>query len=384
MHPRTILTVGNFFLAVSGTLVSYTLVSYLSTFIPAASIGFAIAAGSVVAVGIFPFMPKLVERYRAQQLALYLAFAELILLFAVAAAPHTIASAAFVVLVIAIQPLLYYNLDLLLEATIDNEGTTGRVRTLFLTGGNIGALVAPLLIGTLLAKTDTYSYIFFAAAAAITPFVVLFSARTLPEGAIVSATHIRDTFLRLAEDRDLAAVTVGHLILYLFYFWAPLYVPVYLHGVLGIPWSALGWMFSIMLLPYLLIEYPAGWVADRILGDKEMMLAGFLIMGASLAAVGAITASTPILLVVLVLVGTRTGAAFAESMTEGHFFRRVSERDIVSVSVFRGVWPLANAIAPLLGSLLFLFGSYPLFFYATGGFVLVTGSISTLLVRDFR
>lgn len=384
MHPRTILSIGNFFLIVSATLVSYTLISYLSAFIPEGLIGFAIAGGAVVAVIIFPFLPRLVERYGAQRLALYFAFAMMIMLFAVAAAPKTIVSAILVVLVLSLLPLLYYELDLLLEATGDDENISGRVRTIFLTGGNIGAFVAPLLIGTLLAHTSQYTYVFFAAAASVVPFIVLLSARRLPAGITPKPSHVRDTLKHLARDRDLMAVTVAHLILYCFYIWAPLYIPVYLHAVLGIPWSTLGWMFSIMLIPYILIEYPAGWVADRILGDKELMFTGFLIAGSALASVSLLTSASTTLSIVLVLVSTRIGAALIESMTEGHFFRRVGEQDVISVSVFRGVWPLANTIAPLLGTLIFFIDGYQIFFIITGGFVAVAGTIATLCIKDFR
>ncbi|MHB8913635.1 MAG: MFS transporter [Minisyncoccota bacterium] len=384
MHSRNILTVGNFFLAVSSTLVNYILLSYLSSFISGTDIGFAIAAGGIVAIVAFIFLPRLVGRYGAQRLAFLLTSVEMILLFAVATAPGTIASAIFVILALSLQPLIVYQLDLLLEATVDNEGTTGRVRTLFLTGWNVGALVAPLIIGTLLARSEDYTYVFFAAAATLVPFIVLFAARRLPEGAILGPSHLRDSFEHIRHDRDLAAVTVGHLILYLFYVWAPLYIPIYLHSVLNIPWSTLGWMFSIMLLPYLLIEYPAGWIADRILGDKELMLAGFLIAGFALAAVGCLTSTSTPFMIVSILVATRIGASLIESMTEGHFFRRVSEKDIVSVSIFRGVWPLADAVAPLAGAVILFFGGYQLFFMLTGGFVLVAGVISTLLIKDFR
>ena len=384
MYARTTLSVGNFFIAVSSTLVSYTLLSYLSSFVSETNIGFVIAAGGTAAVVAFLFLPRIVGRYGAQRLAFFLTFAMMVLLFAVAAAPHTVASAIFVVIALSLQPLIVYQLDLLLEATVDNESTTGRVRTLFLTGGNVGALVAPLLIGTLLANSENYSQVFLASALVLMPFIVLFLARTLPEGSMLGSSPLRDTFERIAHDRDLAAVTVGHFILYLFYIWAPLYVPVYLHSVLNIPWSTLGWMFAIMLVPYIVIEYPAGWIADKMIGDKELMLAGFLVAGSALASIGLLTTASTPFMILAVLVATRAGAALIESMTEGHFFRRVSEKDIVSVSIFRGVWPLANAIAPLAGALILFLSGYPMFFLLTGGFVLISGAISTVLIKDFR
>ncbi|MBU6490666.1 MFS transporter [Patescibacteria group bacterium] len=384
MHPRVVLSVGNFFFSLFATVTVYILLPYLSSFMGEAYTGLVVAGGAFVAVIFFPYLPRLVARYGAQQLALFFALAEMVALFALAAVPGPIAGAFLIAVTVALQPFLSYELDLLLEATVAEEGTTGRVRTLFLTAWNVAALAAPLLMGALLANSNSYGRVFLAAAAALVPFVVLFAARKLPKGETPELSRMRDTFLCIVRDRDLAAVTFAHFLLYLFYVWVALYVPIYLHGVLGIPWAVLGWVFSIMLVPYLLIEYPAGWIADRFIGDKELMLAGFLIAGGALIFIGILSAASSLILILSVLVVSRIGAALIESMTEVHFFRRVSERDINSVSVFRGIWPLADLVAPVAGSLILFFGSYEMLFVLTGGFVTLAGVASTLLIKDFR
>lgn len=384
MQPRTILALGNFFLMIVMALVNYIVISYLSSFFSKTYIGLAIAGGSLVAIIAFVFLPGIVARYGAQKVLLYLAFAEMFALMALSGLPQTAVSVVLVLTVLAMQPLLYYELDLLLEATIDGDGATGRARTFFLTGGSVGALVAPLMIASLLSGGETYTSVFFAAAVVAMLFVVFFSARQLPKNAPPTLYHMRDTLVHIFRHRDLAAVTFAHFILYLFYVWAPFYVPAYLHGVLGIPWTTLGWVFSIMLIPYVLIEYPAGWLADRLLGDKWLMFAGFLIAGSALSLISTITASTPLTLIVAILVMTRVGAALIESMTEGHFYRRVSRQDIVSMSVFRGVWPFASIVAPLVGSLIFAFDGFNYFFLITGGCVAFLGGIAALSITDYR
>ncbi|HUY62421.1 MAG TPA: MFS transporter [Candidatus Paceibacterota bacterium] len=384
MHPRIVLAVGNFFFSLFATLTIYILLPYLSTFMPSAATGLVVAGGALVACIAFPFLPRLVARYGAQQLALVIALAEMITLFALAASPGAVAAAVLVALTVALQPFLAYELDLLLEATVAEEGTTGRVRTLFLTAWNVAALAAPLLIGALLANSDAYGRIFLAAAAALVPFTVLFAARRLPKGEVPRLSAMGDTLLCIVQDRDLAAVSFGHLLLYLFYVWAPLYAPVFLHDVIGVSWVNLGWMFSIMLVPFVLIEYPAGYIADRWLGDKELMFAGYLLAGVALASLGFLTRGTPLVAILIILVVSRAGAAFVESMTEGHFFRRVSEKDINTVSVFRGIWPLADLIAPLVGSVILFVGNFHLLFFFTGSFIALAGIASTLFIKDFR
>ncbi len=384
MHPRIVLSVGNFFFSLFSTLAAYITLPFLASYMPAAYTGFVVALGALGAIICFSFLPHLVARYGAQQLALIFAVLEVIALFALATTLSAFAAILLIAVMIALQPLLSYELDLLLEATVAEEGVTGRVRTLFLTAWNVASLAAPLLIGALLANSNAYARIFLAAAAALVPFIVLFAARKLPRTAIPKLSHMRDTILCIVRDHDLAAVTVAHFLLYLFYVWAPLYVPIYLHNVLHIPWSSLGWMFAVMLIPYTLIEYPAGWIADHLIGDKELMFAGFLITGAALASMSVISVSSPLIFILVILVFSRIGAALVESMTEAHFFRRVSERDVNSVSIFRGVWPLADFVAPILGSLLLLAGGYETFFLSAGGFIALAGGVTTLLIKDFR
>jgi len=384
MQPRVVLYIGSFFFSLFTSLTLYIVLPYLSLFMSEASAGLVVAGGGTVAVVLFPFLPGLVARYGAQQLALVFSVVEMITLFALAVAPGAIPGALLIIVIIALQPFIAYELDLLLEATMSERSSAGRVRALFLTTWNVGVLAAPLLLGAVLATSDAYGRIFIVGAAALVPLVVLLTERHLPRGASPKLSHLYDTFRSLARDRDLAAVTVGHLLLWLFYVWGPLYAPIYLHTVLGIPWSSLGWMFAVMLIPYVLLEYPTGWIADKFLGDKELMFIGFLITGGALMLLSVLSPISSLAFILLILVGSRVGAALVESTTEGHFFRRVSRRDINSMSVFRGVWPLAYIIAPIVGSLILFFGNYQIFFILTGTFIALAGAGATLLIKDFR
>jgi MFS family permease len=384
MQPRTVLFFANFFLSLLTALAVYALLPYLSTLMPTAYSGLVVAAGGLVSLALFPLLPRLVARHGAQRLALTFALIEMLALFVLAAAPGILASILLIVVVVTLQPFLFYELDLLLEAVSAEKESAGRVRAAFLTAWNLGSFVAPLIIGVLLANSDAYGRLFIAAAAAATPFIVLFASRRLPSGSVSEPSRMIDTLSCIVHNRDLLAVTIGHAILWLFYVWAPLYTPLYLHNVLGISWADLSWIFSIMLIPYVLLEYPAGWVADRFLGDKDLMFAGFLIAGGALASISLLTPQSSLLVILGILLVSRSGAALVESMTEGHFFRRVTEKDINSVSIFRGAWPLAYVIAPVIGSIILYFGNYQLLFMLTGGFIILAGIGSTLFIKDSR
>ncbi len=383
MRPRVTLSVGNFFYAISFTLVGYILLPYLSTFMSESRASLVVAGSSLISLILFLRLPRIVERVGAQSLAIWISVAQMLALFALAAHPDALGASIFIAGLIALQPFLSYTLDLLLEATVEKEGVTGRVRTLFLTAYNIAEFGTPLLMGSILDNTDAYARIFLAAAAALVPFIVIFASRPLPERRALTHVKARETIRMMAKSRDLTAVSAAHFFLYLFYVWAPLYVPVYLHDTLGMPWSELGWMFSVMLIPFVLVEYPAGVVADKILGDKELMVTGFIIMGGALAAFSLITPASSAIFIVSLLFISRIGAALVESMTEAHFFRRAAANADV-IAVYRMLWPLADVIAPLIGSALLFINGFHGLFLVTGIFLVVAGTASALAIRDFR
>lgn len=384
MNPRVILFFGNFFFSVSTAISVYILLPFLSSYMAEAFTGLVVATGGALSLALFFILPTWEARYGAQRLALIFGTIEMIALLALSVAPEAVVGTILIIMTLALQPCISYGLDLLLEAASTEHDRVGRIRTAFLTAWNIGALAAPLLLAALLVNTNEYSRVFIAAAAMLVPFIVLFAGRTLPATAVARPSHMRDTLVCIARDRDFSAITFAHFLLYLFYIWAPFYVPVYLHNVLGLPWSELGWVFSLMLVPYVLLEYPAGWLADRFIGDKELLVAGFVIAGTSLATLSILTPNSSILLILAILVASRVGTALIEGMTEGHFFRRVNADDINSISFFRSVWPLANTVAPLVASALLFYGSFSAFFLITGCFIALAGTLATLRITDIR
>src|SRR6185437_1945984 len=98
-------------------------------------------------LSILPYAPSIVAKIGARRLVLMFAAIELFILFFLSLVPVHVVALILAALACAISPLIAYGLDLLLEATVDGEAVTGRVRTAFLTAGNAALLLAPLLIG---------------------------------------------------------------------------------------------------------------------------------------------------------------------------------------------------------------------------------------------
>ncbi len=384
MSPRLVLSIGNFFAAGHFFLIVYIIAPYLALYMPAAQTGLVVSLGAVFTLALFPLMPKITTRFGARRVALVLTSLEAVILASLAVSPGLIPAIIFIASACAIAPFIGYQLDLLLEATVQEEATTGRVRTLFLTAANLALVLAPLAIGLLLDGTENYSRVFLAAAILLAPFITLFLFERAPEPKPHDATKVALTCRCIWADKDLRAAAIGNAVLQFFYHLAPLYTSLYLHTALGIAWSDLGWIFAIMLLPFVFVEYPAGYIADRWLGDKELLMAGFVITGFFFSLLAFVTAATPLLLIAAILFMSRIGAALVEAMIEGHFFRRVTERDANTISVFRMTRPFAALLAPLFASLVLFSGSYLIFFILSGALIIALGVVSAIAIHDIR
>jgi MFS family permease len=384
MSARTSLFLGSFLFSAFVALVSFVLVLYLSSFVSTVYAGGIIAAGALAGILCFPLVPHLERRFGMRTLTLAIATILVCALLVLSIQNNPILSSLLVIIIIALQPFLSYQLDLLIEAMTKSPAESGRVRASFLMVWNAAGLLIPLLLIVLFSLRADYAIVFLAAACALIAFIILFSLCTLPAGAAPSQSSLWESLLCIRNDRDLLATASAHLLIYLFLSFTTLYVPFYLHSILGIPWSTLGWMFSVMLLPYLLLAYPAGWLADRVLGDKELLGMGFIIAGSSLFALGFTSASSSLAFILIILVGSRIGAVLAESMIAGHFFRKISEQDVESIVIYRSSWPLATLLAPVLGSLLLLFGTITTLFFSMGIGIAVIGILITLSISDFR
>ena len=384
MRPRLALSFGNFFICMHYALMLYITTPYLASVMREEYVGLVLSAGALVTLATFPFVPRVVRALGPRRLAVWALAASASILLFLALYPSAYLVIFAFVLFLALAPVIGYFLDLLLEASTEDEGSTGKVRTLYITFGNIAYLTGALLVGLLLGPTNAYSLVLYVAAFSVIPFALLLLFAKVPDGNPPVFAHMLEVVKCLWKDADTRAVTVAYGTLQFFFYLVPYFTPLYLHSVLGIPWSELGLVYALTIIPFLLLEYPAGWLADHLWGDKELMAVGFLIMGVATAAFAFSTAATPLLTIAIVLLVTRIGAAIAEAMCETHFFRRVSERDANSVGVFRMMRPVGALLGPLFASVLLLVSDFSIMFFSAGILIIAVGVAGALSIKDIR
>jgi MFS family permease len=276
--------------------------------------------------------------------------------------------------------ILGLNIDTFLE---DETATrnTGGTRGIFLTAVNAAWVISPLLTGLLLDGTTNYRFVYISALILTVPFAYLirknFSNFKDPH---YSHATVKATAHKVFHSHDLKKIFIANLILQSFYAWMVIYTPVYLYKYIGFGWDDIGLMFTIMLLPFILVDYPLGKLADKKYGETEIMSIGFLILGLSTITLAYIN-NNNIFLWTGILFLTRVGAASVEMMIETYFFKKVPEKDLDVLGFFRITRPAAYIIAPSIATLaLGILGHQAMFIVL--GVMCLCGLYFSLTIRD--
>ena len=190
------------------------------------------------------------------------------------------------------------------------------------------------------------------------------------------------TIETFAQNKKLSKIYIINLILKFFFAWMIIYTPIYLHQYVGFDWKQIGLIFTIMLLPFIILDFPLGKLSDRV-GEKKMLALGFVISASATLLIPFISSAT-VWLWALILFTTRVGAATIEVMSESYFFKSVQEEDVGTTSFFRNTTPLSFILAPLIATpILFLVPSFEYLFFVLG-IILLLGLFITIRLKDVR
>lgn len=333
-------------------VVAYVLSSFLAYYVGVEYVGYVFIASSVVSALVLYAAPPIFRAFGTRNVLTLLTLLEIAVLLGLAVTTNWIAAAVLVAIQGTLTFAIFIGIDLLVEASVSTEQVTGRVRTAFLILSNLAVLLGALSL-TFVVEGDQYWRAFVTAAIVLIPFLMC-SLWLLPKVSLPSKEEPEESALQqFRTNRSLRAITVAHFLLQIFFAWMAIYSPILLFSYEGFSWAEIGTILAIAMLPYIILEYPLGVIADTWLGEKEILIAGFIIIALSLFMVP-LAAGASYWVWVALLVFSRVGAAAVEAMTEVHFFRHVSERDAATITAFRTLRPLGNIVGPLIASLTLL------------------------------
>lgn len=370
----------NLFVSLHFYLVIYITSAFLGLFFDAQWVGILYLTGSLVSLALFAtFVPFLKWLGNVRLICAFILL-EALALLELAYAHSTPMVVLWFLVYAAVSPIIYLNLDIFVEGYIRDERITGGVRGMFLTMINIAQVACPLLAAYLLQEIH-YGRVYVASVACLlVALAIVFVRLAKFEDARYERHAISNTLSYVLGVPDLRNVFAAQFLLRFFYGWMVIYTPLYLLS-LGFSWNQLGILFTIMLLPFLILELPLGRFADSRWGEKEIMVIGFVILAASILWMPFLPAS--FLIWTGTLFASRIGASCVEIATESYFFKHVDSSKADTIMLFRVARPATYVAAALVASICLFFTSLQWSFLVLA-LVMIIGLRYSLALTDTR
>ncbi len=257
-----------------------------------------------------------------------------------------------VMLYIIFGNLEWVSLDIIIES-FSADKMSGRIRGRHLTILNAGFLVGPFL-STMILEKFNFQLVFL--------LLFVFNCLIL----LISILGFRkvnhkfdldlsvtDVIKKIWQRKNILRIYYISFVLEFFYALLVIFVPIYLLD-LGIDWKGIGIIFTVMLLPFVFLQYPMGFLADKRWGEKEFIIVSIIFMFLSTSVVYFIS-SASIALWSIVLLSTRIGAAMLEVLRDSYFYKRIDGHDVDLINFFRTAMPMGYILASSISVLLLLF-----------------------------
>ncbi|OHA97213.1 MAG: hypothetical protein A3E02_02150 [Candidatus Zambryskibacteria bacterium RIFCSPHIGHO2_12_FULL_38_34] len=360
---------GGFFVTAHYALVVYINSSFLSQFVSNDVLDVLYIAGSVLSIVFLSLAPFFFRKYGSLLTFLFFIALEMITVFGLGVTDMKALIIPLFIIHISANSILYFCLDVNLEEETKAESTTGGKRGIFLTTQNIAWLLSPLALIFLITQNVFGKIYLFSGIILIPLFLIAISLfKNIKETNIVNSGIIR-ALRSFRKSGDKARIIGVQFVLSFFYSWMIIYLPLLLNKEMGFSWPKIGALLVFMLLPFLIFELPAGILSDKRFGEKELLIAGLIIMFLSTLIIPNLTTAS-FLIWAIVLFATRVGASLVEIGSETYFFKHVKKENTGIISLFRMSRPFAFIIVPLIALVVVHFFSYSASFYFLAFFTL--------------
>ena len=383
-HNLKTLYVALLLLSLHSSLIVFVNSSYLEQFFPSEAISFIYVGASFISLVTFFYSSTFLRFLGNFKLAVICALIEMASVLGMAFAETAFSSLFFFTLHFVTIAILFLCLDVFMESIIGKqEGQTGSARGLYLVFLSGASAVAPALSGLLIGENNSFVPVYIASALLLLPFLGMlsfyfnnFKDTEYPK------SSVRKIFSTYVNEKDTRNVFIAQLHLQFFFTWMVIYTPLYLANVAGFTWTQIGYILFVGLFAYVLFEYPIGIIADRYMGEKEMMAFGFFLIAVSTSWLSFLPSGN-IALWMMVMFLTRVGASFVEVTSESYFFKHTQSGDSDKISLFRSTRSIASIYGALLGSFILIQVEFN-FIFIMLGILMLPGIFFTLLLKDTR
>ncbi len=351
-----------FFFSVHLALLTYLNSSMLEQFGTKAFISTIYTAAATLSLLLIIAAPSIIKQLGLARTAVITLFCSAAMLILLSANVSNSSALIFFSIYFSFNSLIGYLFDLFVEHYSIVQ-TTGKTRGFYLFVQNIGWVGAPVIAGIIITTYGITAMYTIAGLLVMIALIIIGTTQKSFTDRPYVRTSIKAAFQILNIRTTLRRAITINLLLQLFYAWMVVYSPIYLHHI-GFNWKEIGAMLSLMLIPFVIFQYPMGRLADRI-GEPRLMRIGLLIASIATLAFG-IASGRSFIMYAAILFTTRVGASIIEVAVDSYFFKQVTDADTSVVGLYRSVLPVAYIIGPLAGALVLVFFSYHILFITLG------------------
>lgn len=375
-----LLTFISFLLGFQSALIAYITSSFLqeSSGLKNVGIFYFLAYGGAFLVMLN--VHHLVKKYgKSKVFVLFLIF-KLLVLTAIGLWGEGPVAVILVVWALMSGQLMWLALDIMIES-FSQDSITGTIRGRILTIENTGWLVAPFLAAWIV---DDFGYKWVYAVGTImiiSALLIVLKHFNQVNHNIKKDLDIKAVLMKIWRKRDVARIYYVSLMLETFYAAMVIYMPLHLQQ-LGFSWPEIGKIFTVMLVPFLLLQYPLGVIADKKTGEKEWLFLAFLIIVIFTMGVSFVQQGTMVTWMVILFM-TRVGAAMVEVMRDSYFYKQVGPEDVDLIDFYRTARSVANIMATAFFSLVLMMVSLKWSFVVLA-FVVISAIWPIAKLKDTR
>ncbi len=377
-QKSTVVSIVSLMLGFFGALLLYILSAYFSEVSGSDNVGvFYIAAYAGTLVSLYLIRPLIRKIGKARLLFLSLGLT-VFLLALLTHLPVSWLPVALLLLMLIVDSVTWVTLDIILEG-YSSDGMSGRIRGMHLTIMNIGVLSAPYASTSVLDRFGYEGIFFVMLLGYIVIFLVSLVSLRGGNGTFREQLNPEQAFRRMLREKDLLRIYIVSFSLEFFYALMTIYTSLRMLEI-GFSWHEIGIVFTAMLLPFVLFQYPLGAFADQKMGEKEMLIGSLVLLTLSTGALYFLGVHS-VLAWGAALFLTRVGAAGIEVLRDSYFYKQVDGDDMDIIAFFRTARPAAGLIGSALSAWMLVFLPIESVFLLVAA-LFIPVIVSTLFLRD--
>lgn len=354
-HLSKYFLLGYFLFTLHFALAVYINSSFLEGFISVERVGFVFTVAAVMGLVVLTQIERALVRFGDIKVMLGLGMLDAIALFGLSLGvrPEIFPFELFPAILLVVHYvtavfLLRFALDVYFEDQMSEEDT-GLERGKLLVVGNLAWLLSAFTMSRILTDGQYWRIYALSFALLLLFLGLLITKFKKREEPAYDRIYLLGTLREVWERKDILLISIISFLLQMFFAWMIIYLPIHLHEFLNMPWAVIGLLLTIMLVPYVFVEVPLGIIADTSLGEKELLVAGFIVVSIFTFPIAFLTTTNFFVWAIVLFLG-RIGVATIEVMSETYFFKNVGPRDANLIGFYRSGVPAAYIVGPAAAS----------------------------------